>query len=283
MPGSGTNPKSRMKKLLRAGYCTIKKHAFYALSLCVMAAISFPSCTPTKNSYYFKTLPKDTRIDNTLNKVTESKIRKGDLLTINISSLNPAEDAVYNAAASSAVSGSLSLASGSGYTVDINGNIQFHRLGIIHAEGMTRRELKEKVQKDLSPYLKDPIVTVHYANHRVTILGEVNKPQVLQMPEEQMTLLEVLGNSGDLNSIGRRDNILIIRETGNGKQFKRINLEDQSIFTSEWYYLQPDDVVYVEPSDKKIKDEKRARIQQDISVALSGISLILIILSRIFP
>jgi len=148
---------------------------------------------------------------------------------------------------------------------------------------MTRRELKDKIQKDIQPYLKDPVVNVSYLNHRITVLGEVNKPQVLQMPEEQMSLLEVLVSSGDVTPSARRDNILIIRETGNGKQFKRINLEDHSIFTSEWYYLQPDDVVYVEPNDKKLNEEKRNKRLQTVSMALSAISLALIILNRIFP
>ena len=101
------------------------------------------------------------------------------------------------------------------------------------------------------------------------------------MPEEQLSLLEVLGSSGDLSQLAKRDNILIIREKGNIKQFKRINLEDHSIFTSEWYYLQPGDVVYVEPNDKRIKDEKRSRVQQNVSLAVSGISLAIIILDRI--
>ena len=209
-------------------------------------------------------------------------IRKNDQLSITISSLNPEEDKVYNAAALSLVSGAAGAGSGtSGYFVDAGGNIQLHRLGTVHAEGMTRRELKNKIEADIKPYLKDPVVTVRYLNHRVTVMGEVGKPQVVVMPEEQLSLLEVLGESGDITPTGKRDNVLIIRETETGKQFKRINLEDQSVFTSEWYYLKPDDVVYVEPNDKKIKDEKRARTQQTVSLAISGISLAIIILDRI--
>lgn len=257
----------------------IKKY-FTPILVAAFAALFFASCTTPKNAYYFKTLPRDTSINTTVNRLTESVIRKNDQLSINISSLNPEEDKVYNAAVpvlGNAVAGGTPT----GYLVDMNGNIQLHRLGSIHAEGMTRRELKNKIETDIKPYLKDPVVTVRYLNRRVTVMGEVAKPQVVSMPEEQLSILEVLGASGDMTQQGRKNNILIIRETETGKQFKRINLEDHSVFTSEWYYLKPDDVVYIEPSDKKIKEEQRARTQQTVALAMSGLSLAIIILNSL--
>lgn len=250
------------------------------LIICCAGSLLFSACTTPKNAYYFKTLPRDTSINTTVNRLTESVIRKNDQLSINISSLNPEEDKVYNAAISvlgTAVSGGTP----NGYLVDMNGNIQLHRLGSIHAEGMTRRELKNKIETDIKPYLKDPVITVRYLNRRVTVMGEVTKPQVISMPEEQLSILEVLGASGDMTVMGKKDNVLIIRETETGKQFKRLNLEDHSVFTSEWYYLKPDDVVYIEPSDKKVTEEKRARTQQAVSLAISGLSLAIIILNSL--
>ena len=257
----------------------IKKYLFPIL-IAGFAALFFASCNTPKNAYYFKTLPRDTSINTTIGRLSESVIRKNDQLAINISSLNPEEDRVYNAATLS-LSGAVAGSTANGYLVDMNGNIQVHRLGNIHAEGMTRRELKNKIETDIKPYLKDPVVTVRYLNHRVTVIGEVAKPQVISMPEERLSVLEVLGASGDMTVLGKKDNILIIRETETGKQFKRLNLEDHSIFTSEWYYLKPDDVVYIEPNDKKITEEKRARTQQAVSLALSGLSLAIIILNSL--
>ncbi len=250
--------------------------------LAIVVLVAFSSCKTTKNSYYFQTVPRDTAIKSSATQLAESKIKKNDLLAIGISSLNREEDATYNAASVTGTSSTGTAAAGSGYLVDANGNIQLHKLGIMHVEGMTRRELKDKIQKDIQPYLKDPIVTVRYLNHKVTILGEISKPQVIQMPEEQLSLLEVLGVSGDVSQFARRDNILIIRETSSGKQLKRINLENHSIFNSEWYYLQPDDVVYVEPNDKKVNEENRNRRLQTLSIALAGVSTAIIILDRIF-
>jgi polysaccharide export outer membrane protein len=270
-----------MNKPLSARYRSLYKNFIYVLVAALIAGTGLSSCTTTKNSYYFKTIPRDTTINSGVGKRTEAKIRKTDLLSILISSLNRDEDLTYNAAAIAGGS-TTGAATNNGYLVDANGNIQVHRLGQIHAEGMTRRELKEKIQKDIQPYLKDPIVTVRFLNRHVTILGEVVKPSVVPMPEERMTLLEVLSSSGDVSVLGKRDNILIIRETENGKQFKRVNLEDHSIFTSDWYYMQPDDVVYVEPNNKRVDEEKRSRRQQTISMVLSGVSVAVIILDRIF-
>jgi len=152
-----------------------------------------------------------------------------------------------------------------------------YKLGTIHVEGLTRNELKNKLQTDLSPYLKDAVITIRFLSNHVTILGEVVRPQVLTMVNEQLPLLDAIGQSGDLTITGRRDNILVIRETDAGKQFKRINLNDNSIFYSSFYYLKPDDVVYVEPTKAKITSTSQR--QQIIGYALSGITILITIFS----
>ena len=269
-----------MNQLKPGNRYRLKTCFFHTAMLIILSGIIFTSCKPIQKTYYFKTVPRDTSITG-ISRVAETRIRKNDILSINISSLNPAEDIMYNATAGITGSSSPSGAS-SGYLVDARGNIQLHKLGVIHAEGMTRAELKNKIQKDIEPYLKDPVVTVRYLNHKVSVLGEVSNPGPVPMPEERLSVLEILSSSGDVTPSARRDNILIIRETSEGKQLKRINLEDHSIFNSEWYYLQPDDVVYVEPNERKLTEEKRTKTQQTIGLVLSGISLAIIILDRIF-
>lgn len=265
-----------MNKLQLPGKSFTKSRLFCSgISMLVMLFF-FSSCSPVKNSFYFKTLPRDTILAANPKNSEELTIKKNDLLLVNISSLNPAEDMIYNAL-------SIGTGSSAGYLVDGEGNIQYHRLGVLHVEGMTRSALKNKLQKELSPYLKDPVVTVRFNNHQILVFGEVGKAQVFPMPEEQVSLFEVLVNSGDLTQYSRRDNILVIRETAAGKQFKRINLENNSIFTSSWYWLQPGDMVYVEPNDKRMKEEKTAKRQQSINLVITGISLALILLNRFFP
>jgi len=255
-------------------------HIFYLLV--AFGYISFfDSCTPAKNIVYFQNLQKDTTLHTLVNNNVELKIRKNDLLNIVI--LAPAPDInLFNAASSASSSGSSGGNNGnpvSGYLVDNNGNIVMYKLGTVHVEGLTKSELKKKLEKDLLPYLNESVVTIRFLNNHITMLGEVTKPQVLNIPTEQISLLEAIGQSGDLTITGRRDNILVIRETPAGKQFKRLNLNDNSVFYSPFYYLKPDDIVYVEPSKFKIKSTQQN--QQAIGYILSGISILITLLAYV--
>src|ERR1035437_1742316 len=267
---------------MKKKYLTL--NTFYTASVICCIAF-FGSCAPVKNVVYFENLQKDTTLHNLVNNNFELKIRKNDLLSINIISPDPISTTLFNGlqgiSTSSGGSGGSNAGASGGYLVDNDGNIVMYKLGIVHVEGLTRNELKEHLQKDLAPYLKDAVVTVRFLSNRVTILGEVAKPQVITMPNEQISVLEAIGMSGDLTFTGRRDNILVIRETPNGKQFKRLNLNDNSIFYSSFYYLKPDDVVYVEPTKFKIKNTGQS--QQIIAYALSGLTIAITLLFYLFP
>ena len=226
------------------------------------------SCSNSRKSVYFQDLQKDTTLTNLVSKDFEPKIQKADLLGITVASLSPENTALYNAPQNA-------IGPLTGYLVDENGNIQFIKLGTMHVDGMTRKELKSLLEKELSPYLKDPVVAVGFLNRHVTMMGAVS-PQVLPMATDNMTLLDALAASGDIGAKGRPDNILVIRENGNSKEFKRLNLTDKSIFYSPYFYLQPNDIVYVEPL--KIKQDNVTRI---ISYVTTGLSLFIFILSRL--
>lgn len=246
--------------------------------LSFIAVYFLTSCAPSKSSYYFKTLQKDTTIAGLVDRNLESKIVNGDQLAINVSSLSKEEDVLFNSGSSIIGSGSLSP-----FIVDNSGNITVHKLGSVKAAGVTRRELASILQKSLIPYLKDPIVTVQYVNHKVTVMGEVEKPQVINMAEEQISVIDALVICGDVKSTAKRDNILVIREDQNQKKVKILNFEDHSIFSSPWYYLQPNDIVYVVPDEKRRQqDERRTRFQTNFAIVTGTISLLIIILDRIF-
>lgn len=237
------------------------------------------SCTPAKNLVYFQNLQKDTVLHAVVDNNFELKIRKNDMLYIGITSPDPVSTLVFNAPQGPATSGAQPGSSSSntvGYLVDGDGNIILYKLGLIYVEGLTRQELKSRLEKDLTPYLKDVVVTVRFLNNHVTVLGEVSKPQVIPMVTEKMSLLEALGMSGDVAITGRKDHVLLIRETPSGKQIKRLNLTDKSIFNSPYYYLKPDDVVYVEPTQAKIKNSGTS--PQTIGYILSGLTLVITLL-----
>jgi len=140
---------------------------------------------------------------------------------------------------------------------------------------MTRRELKEKLQKDLTPYLAQCVVAVGFLNRHVTMMGAVS-PRVLPLPNNKMTILDALAATGDIGDKGKTDNVLVIRDKGNSKEFKRLNLTDESVFYSPYFYLQPDDIVYVEPVKKKAENTTRI-----IGYVTSGLSLLIFIIDRI--
>ena len=228
----------------------------------------FSSCTSTKKTIYFRDIPKDTTLTNLVSKNFEPKIQKADLLSITVASLSPENTAIYNAPQNA--QGPLL-----GYLVDENGNIEFIKLGTIHVAGMTRKELKTKLEKDLTPYLAQTVVAVGFLNRHVTMMGAVS-PQVLPMPNDNMTIFDALAVSGGIGEKGRADNVLVMRENDNSREFKRLNLTDKSIFYSPYFYLQPNDIIYVEPV--KVKSDNTSRI---ISYVTAGISFVLLVIDRI--
>ncbi|MDQ6762704.1 MAG: polysaccharide biosynthesis/export family protein [Bacteroidota bacterium] len=242
----------------------MKQHSSYFGLACLMLCTS---CAPVKNTTYFQNLQKDTTLHNLVSKDFETKIRKSDLLSISIASMSP-DVAFYNAPQNS-------LGTLGGYLVDENGNIPFLKLGTLHVEGLTKKELKVKLEHDLVPYLKDVIVSVGIFNRHLTMIGAAG-PQVLPITIENMTILDALAISGDIGQKGRTDNILVIREKEDGKEFKRLNLTDNSIFYSPYYYVHPNDIVYVEPV--KVKSTNTAQI---ISYITAGVSFALLIVNQV--
>jgi len=152
------------------------------------------------------------------------------------------------------------------YMVDKDGNINFPVLGKVHAEGLTVSELTEVLTAEISKSVNDPIVNVHFANYQITVLGEVTRPGRYTVTGERVTILDALGYAGDMTPYGKRENILVAREANGKMQFERLNINEASIFTSPFFYLQQNDVVYVEPNGV------RAVNSQNISLYLSMIT-----------
>jgi polysaccharide export outer membrane protein len=154
-------------------------------------------------------------------------------------------------------------------------------LGSIKAAGLTKLQLKESIVKNLidKKLLLDPIVNVRLVNYKVTVLGEVNKPSVIPVPNEKITLLEAIGFAGDLTLYAKRDNVLLIREEQGKKTIRRLNLSSSEIFNSPYYYLKSDDVVYVEANKAKVASTSSTRLW--LPVLFSGLSLTAIVIDRI--
>ncbi len=231
------------------------------------------SCVNTRNSRYFVD-QNDAVLESTTTS-PETVIVAGHLLGITVSSLNPTATEIFNAKPENYA------LKGPGYLVDKEGNIQFPVLGNIKAEGLTGNQLRENIVKTLEDkkLLIDPIVSVRFLNFKVTVLGEVSRPTVIDVPNERISLLEALGLAGDITIFGKRDNVMVIREENNKKIIKRLNLNTSELFSSPYYYLKANDIVYVEPNQAKIASSTRTN--QLLPVLLTALSFTAIVVDRI--
>ena len=152
-------------------------------------------------------------------------------------------------------------------------------LGTLKLGGLTRIESIQMIKNKLSSgYLKNPIVNITITNFKITVIGDVQRSSVFQLANERITILDALGFAGDLNISGKRDNVLLIREEGNQKKTYRVDLRSNKLLTSPAYYLQQNDVVYVEPNNAKVQDAAFTRTTGlFISMASVFISLLTIL------
>jgi polysaccharide export outer membrane protein len=138
--------------------------------------------------------------------------------------------------------------------------------------------LKDELTKKLKKYIIDPTVSVRFANYRVTVLGEVNKPGEYLIPDGKTTLLGALGLAGDLTIYGKRDNILVVREQDGVRTQAYINLTDANFINSPYYHLKQNDVVYVTPNNAK---KNSASFGPQTTIYISIASIIVTILALV--
>ena len=256
----------------------VKLLMFFSLSVILL----FTSCTSSQKTVYFYNV-KDTTFYSAGSN-TEIPIRPNDILSITISSANAEASVPFNSPINTVtryttVTGSNTEAGG--YLVNQDGTIQLPILGTVNAAGLSKRALKDKITNLIltRKLLIDPIVEIRFLNYEVTVLGEVAHPTVITVPSEKISLLKAIGLAGDLTIYGKRDNVLLIREENGKKQTRHINLNSANFFNSPYYYLEPNDVVYVEPNKAKVASANNST--QYIPIILSGLSVAVIVLDRL--
>ncbi|MDT0675830.1 polysaccharide biosynthesis/export family protein [Autumnicola musiva] len=232
------------------------------------------SCSGSRDLSYFSDFSDKEVVytENIPSVIEEPVIQPSDILSIKVNSLNPEANAPFNRNSSNTSEGNSSSGdSESGYLVDSEGNIDFPVLGSIKVAGLTKSEFKEKLTQMLSKYLGDPIVAVRYLNYRITVIGEVNNPSTFVIPSERVSIIEALGMAGDLTVYGKRDNVLLIKEAEGVRRAVRLNLNKKEVLNSPYFYLGPNDVLYVEPVN--YKKEQASSTRNNISLILSIISV----------
>lgn len=250
-------------------------------ALALICSLVSASCANTKKIAYFNN-QKDTVLITA--SLPEALIQKNDLLGISVSSLNPQASEIFNnqhVSYTSSSSEAGTTVQTSGYLVDPLGKIQFPIIGDMKAAGLTTNQLSQQIKKILieKKLLIDPIVSVRSLNFKVTVLGEVAHPTVINVPNEKITLLEALGLAGDLTIYGKRDNVMLIREEEGKKIIRRLDLSSSQLLNSPYYRLQSNDVIYVEPNKAKVSSSTRTN--QALPLIFSGLSFVAIIVDRI--
>jgi polysaccharide export outer membrane protein len=261
-----------------------KKNLIFAV---LAAVLMVSSCVAPKNIAYFQNrlVDQPEQIDKHGGIVIQPK----DMLSIVVSSKNPELVVMFNLPVVSYQAGSEIVSSSGyqrlmGYVVDNDGFIDFPILGRLKVSGLTRWELSEMIKDRLlsEGYLTDCVVTVEFMNFKVSVIGEVNSPGTYTIEGDKVTVLQAISLARDLTIFGQRENVTVIRERNNERVMYQINLCDVSMFNSPAYYLQQNDIVYVEPSEIKARqsttDDKGLRMT---SILVSGGSLLVSIATMI--
>lgn len=234
------------------------------LLFALAAMVICTSCNSYKNVPYFQDLNRSDKIGESIDNFSPVTIQPQDILGISVTSLNPEAWKDDNKG---------------GYLVDLDGNIQLPLVGAIKVSGLTTNVIQQQIRKKLTTYLKEPTVNVRILNFKISVIGDVAKPNVYQVENERITVTEALGLAGDLNITGIRNNVLLIREIDNKRQYINLDLTSAEIFKSPYYYLKNNDVIYVQPD--KTKTNSGDRSYRTVSLVLSALSVITIVLTSV--
>lgn len=242
----------------------------YLITIISISVILVSCSAPQKTVYFSESTPQNphVQVDN-IEPIKELKILPKDILAINvstISSLNysatpgatdpaaPFNNGGTNYAVSASVGGGPGGGGGGsnkGFLVDDGGYIDYPLIGKLKISGLTLREVKDLLARRLEAYVKEPVVEARIINFTVTILGEIGSPGKIIAPNHKINILDAVAAAGDIPITGRKDNVLIIRETEGKREYARLNLNSKDVFQSPYYYLKQNDVIYVEPGRVK--------------------------------
>ncbi len=220
----------------------------------LLLLILFPalaSCVQHKELLNFNEGPAFPSEAQPITVVADVRIQADDLLEIGIYAENPAAVAPFTLQGIGERTKEQNNVAGNHFLVDQAGDIDFPVLGKIHLSGLRVEQARDTFKLKLQRYITNPIVNVRWLNFKFTVLGEVNRPATYTLPERSVTVLEAVGLAGDLTNYGNRKNILVIREQDGKREFGRVDLQDRNVFTSPYFYLKQNDVIYVEPRKQK--------------------------------
>lgn len=235
----------------------------------------FSSCASRKDMVYFQ--PDSTKL-NTSYELNAPKLQPGDILAISVSADDVRATAPFNQISPYNSSGTLQTSNPflPTYAIDVNGEIDFPKLGKVKLAGKTRTQAMDFLRDKVSQFIVDPGIIMEVRNFRVTVLGEVKNPGTFPINNDRITVLEAIGLAGDLTINGVRKNVMVIREQNGKKDEFRLDLTRKDVLNSPAYYLAQNDVIYVEPNGARIQSSKYT---QNTSIFVSVASVIITVIS----
>ncbi len=249
--------------------------------LTVLAAtLFFGSCTPPSRLTYIQDIQN---LGDALEVVKEEyRLKPGDILHVRIMSADPETDDIFNLDATRRFAAPRGGTVGDqqmflfGYTINTLGEIHLPVIGNVSVAGLSLDEAHNRIKEMAAEYIIDAALSVKIVNFSVTVLGEVRNPGSFYIYDHEFTVMGALGLAGDLTDYGNR-NIHVVRRTDDGLQFHRLDITDRSSVSSELYYLQPNDLIYVEP----LLAKRFGFAQFPFGVFFSAISTTLLLISFI--
>jgi len=245
------------------------------LGLVIMLSL-FGSCAARKDLIYFQ--PDSTQL-NTSYELNAPKLQPGDILAISVTADDVRATIPFNQISPyQGVSGTIQSSNPfiPTYAIDVNGDIDFPKLGKLKLAGKTRTQAMEFLRNEVARYIVDPGISMEVRNFRVTVLGEVKTPGSFPITNDRITILEALGLAGDLTINGVRNNVMVIREQNGKKEEYRVDLTKRDALNSPVYYLAQNDVIYVEPNNARIQSSKYT---QNTSIFVSIASVVITVIS----
>lgn len=247
----------------------------------LVATGTLSSCVSPQSIIYFQGDTTRFKVDQ----ITESyvpTIQPNDILTIIVGSLSAESNEMFNAANTMTTASANYASSGTGaklqplgYLVQADGTIEMPLVGQVKIMGLTTAAASDLIKEKLEKYVKGPSVIIRNVNFKVSVLGEVRSPAIYVIPDEKITLPQVLSMAGDLTIYGNRSNVLIIREENGKREYARLDLTKRAIFDSPYYYLHKNDQIYVEPvKAKMLESDIRARRLPLVASVLAAVSTI---------
>jgi polysaccharide export outer membrane protein len=250
-----------------------KGFIFFALLLLIFAS----SCNTYKTIPYYQDLDHTATVQEEVENYSPITIQSADILGINVSSRSPESSAIFANVNVGPVTADGPIA---GYLVDPQGDIHLPVVGVMKVKGFTTAKIADTLTKMLLTYYKDPVVNVRLLNFRVSISGDVQRPNTYTLQNERTTITQALSLAGDLNITAMRKNITLIREENGKRKFIPIDLTSKKIFESPYFYLKNNDEIYVQSDRTKYATVDRG--YRNATLIVSGISIIAIVLSTIY-